>query len=332
MDDAIAYAATRELLSGETSTTHIAAFLVALRAKGESAGEVAAMLRAVREASRRVTLNSRLAASAIDVVGTGGDKSNTVNISTMTSLVVAACGVPVCKHGNRASSSQCGTADVLENLGVTIELSPEGVARCLEQAGIAFCLAPAFHPAFRHVGPTRRELGVPTVFNLLGPLANPAPVTRMLVGVANQSTMSVMASVLDSRGVTDAWLVHGHDGLDEMSLAGPNTVIELRDGRQSTLEVDATDVGLSRARVDELRGGDATFNAGVVRALLDGEHGAVRDVVLLNVAAALVVAKESTDVAHGVQMARDAIDSGKAKRILEVFVNESAAAAANVTR
>lgn len=332
MDDAIAYAATRELLSGETSTTHIAAFLVALRAKGESAGELAAMLRAVREASRRVTLNSRLAASAIDVVGTGGDKSNTVNISTMTSLVVAACGVPVCKHGNRASSSQCGTADVLENLGVTIELSPEGVARCLEQAGIAFCLAPAFHPAFRHVGPTRRELGVPTVFNLLGPLANPAPVTRMLVGVANQSTMSVMASALDSRGVTDAWLVHGHDGLDEMSLAGPNTVIELRDGRQSTLEVDATDVGLSRARVDELRGGDATFNAGVVRALLDGEHGAVRDVVLLNVAAALVVAKESTDVAHGVQMARDAIDSGKAKRILEVFVNESAAAAANVTR
>ena len=332
MDDAIAYAATRELLSGETSTTHIAAFLVALRAKGESAGELAAMLRAVREASRRVKLNSRLAASAIDVVGTGGDKSNTVNISTMTSLVVAACGVPVCKHGNRASSSQCGTADVLENLGVTIELSPEGVARCLEQAGIAFCLAPAFHPAFRHVGPTRRELGVPTVFNLLGPLANPAPVTRMLVGVANQSTMSVMASALDSRGVTDAWLVHGHDGLDEMSLAGPNTVIELRDGRQSTLEVDATDVGLSRARVDELRGGDATFNAGVVRALLDGEHGAVRDVVLLNVAAALVVAKESTDVAHGVQMARDAIDSGKAKRILEVFVNESAAAAANVTR
>ena len=332
MDDAIAYAATRELLSGETSTTHIAAFLVALRAKGESAGEVAAMLRAVREASRRVTLNSRLAASAIDVVGTGGDKSNTVNISTMTSLVVAACGVPVCKHGNRASSSQCGTADVLENLGVTIELSPEGVARCLEQAGIAFCLAPAFHPAFRHVGPTRRELGVPTVFNLLGPLANPAPVTRMLVGVANQSTMSVMASALDSRGVTDAWLVHGHDGLDEMSLAGPNRVIELRDGRQSTLEVDATDVGLSRARVDELRGGDATFNAGVVRALLDGEHGAVRDVVLLNAAAALVVAKESTGVAHGVQMARDAIDSGKAKRILEVFVNESAAAAANVTR
>lgn len=332
MDDAIAYAATRELLSGETSTTHIAAFLVALRAKGESAGELAAMLRAVREASRRVNLNSRLAASAIDVVGTGGDKSNTVNISTMTSLVVAACGVPVCKHGNRASSSQCGTADVLENLGVTIELSPEGVAHCLEQAGIAFCLAPAFHPAFRHVGPTRRELGVPTVFNLLGPLANPAPVTRMLVGVANQSMMSVMASALDSRGVTDAWLVHGHDGLDEMSLAGPNTVIELRDGRQSTLDVDATDVGLSRASVDELRGGDATFNAGVVRALLDGEHGAVRDVVLLNAAAALVVAKESTDVAHGVQMARDAIDSGKAKRTLEVFVNESAAAAANVTR
>lgn len=332
MDDAIAYAATRELLSGETSTTHIAAFLVALRAKGESAGELAAMLRAVREASRRVELNSRLAASAIDVVGTGGDKSNTVNISTMTSLVVAACGVPVCKHGNRASSSQCGTADVLENLGVTIELSPEGVVHCLEQAGIAFCLAPAFHPAFRHVGPTRRELGVPTVFNLLGPLANPAPITRMLVGVANQSMMSVMASALDSRGVTDAWLVHGHDGLDEMSLAGPNTVIELRDGRQSTLEVDATDVGLSRASVDELRGGDATFNAGVVQALLDGEHGAVRDVVLLNAAAALVVAKESADMSHGVQMARDAIDSGKAKRILEVFVNESAAAAANVTR
>ena len=332
MDDAVASAATRELLSGDTSTTHIAAFLVALRAKGESAVELAAMLRAVREASRRVELNAQLSARAIDIVGTGGDKSNSVNISTMTSIVVAACGVPVCKHGNRASSSQCGTADVLEQLGVTIELSPEGVAQCLERAGIAFCLAPAFHPAFRHVGPTRRELGVPTVFNILGPLANPAPIERMLVGVAHQSMMSVMATALESRGVTRAWLVHGHGGLDELSLSGPNTVIDLRDGKITTHVVDAVDAGLSRASIEELRGGDAAFNAGVVRALLDGEHGAVRDVVLLNSAAALLVAGEASDMVQGVQMARDAIDSGAASRVLEMFVNDSAAAAANVTR
>jgi anthranilate phosphoribosyltransferase len=332
MDDAVASAATRELLSGDTSTTHIAAFLVALRAKGESAVELAAMLRAVREASRRVELNAQLSARAIDIVGTGGDKSNSVNISTMTSIVVAACGVPVCKHGNRASSSQCGTADVLEQLGVTIELSPEGVAQCLERAGIAFCLAPAFHPAFRHVGPTRRELGVPTVFNILGPLANPAPIERMLVGVAHQSMMSVMATALESRGVTRAWLVHGHGGLDELSLSGPNTVIDLRDGKITTHVVDAVDAGLSRASIEELRGGDAAFNAGVVRALLDGEHGAVRDVVLLNSAAALLVAGEAPDMVQGVQMARDAIDSGAASRVLEMFVNDSAAAAANVTR
>ena len=332
MDDAVASAATRELLSGDTSTTHIAAFLVALRAKGESAVELAAMLRAVREASRRVELNAQLSARAIDIVGTGGDKSNSVNISTMTSIVVAACGVPVCKHGNRASSSQCGTADVLEQLGVTIELSPEGVAQCLERAGIAFCLAPAFHPAFRHVGPTRRELGVPTVFNILGPLANPAPIERMLVGVAHQSMMSVMATALESRGVTRAWLVHGHGGLDELSLSGPNTVIDLRDDKVTTHVVDAVDAGLSRASIEELRGGDAAFNAGVVRALLDGEHGAVRDVVLLNSAAALLVAGEAPDMVQGVQMARDAIDSGAASRVLEMFVNDSAAAAANVTR
>ena len=332
MDDAVASAATRELLSGDTSTTHIAAFLVALRAKGESAVELAAMLRAVREASRRVELNAQLSARAIDIVGTGGDKSNSVNISTMTSIVVAACGVPVCKHGNRASSSQCGTADVLEQLGVTIELSPEGVAQCLERAGIAFCLAPAFHPAFRHVGPTRRELGVPTVFNILGPLANPAPIERMLVGVAHQSMMSVMATALESRGVTRAWLVHGHGGLDELSLSGPNTVIDLRDGKITTHVVDAVDAGLSRASIEELRGGDAAFNAGVVRALLDGEHGAVRDVVLLNSAAALLVAGEAPDMVQGVQMARDAIDSGAASRVVELFVNDSAAAAANVTR
>ena len=332
MDDAVASAATRELLSGDTSTTHIAAFLVALRAKGESAVELAAMLRAVREASRRVELNAQLSARAIDIVGTGGDKSNSVNISTMTSIVVAACGVPVCKHGNRASSSQCGTADVLEQLGVTIELSPEGVAQCLERAGIALCLAPAFHPAFRHVGPTRRELGVPTVFNILGPLANPAPIERMLVGVAHQSMMSVMATALESRGVTRAWLVHGHGGLDELSLSGPNTVIDLRDDKVTTHVVDAVDAGLSRASIEELRGGDAAFNAGVVRALLDGEHGAVRDVVLLNSAAALLVAGEAPDMVQGVQMARDAIDSGAASRVLEMFVNDSAAAAANVTR
>lgn len=290
------------------------------------------MLRAVRDASRRVELSGGLSSTAMDIVGTGGDKSNSVNISTMTSIVVSACGVPVCKHGNRASSSQCGTADVLDELGVTIELTPEGVAKCLERAGIAFCLAPVFHPAFRHVGPTRRELGVPTVFNLLGPLANPAPVTRMLVGVADANMMDVMASALASRGVTDAWLVHGDGGLDELSLSGVNRVVALHGNSVTRLTVDAVDVGLNRASVEDLRGGDAAFNAGVVRALLAGDHGAVRDVVLLNSAAALVVAGKVEDIAIGVQVARDAIDSGRAAHVLEAFVKESAAAAANVTR
>jgi len=332
LDDATAFAATCELLSGDTSTTHIAAFLIALRAKGESAVELAAMLRAVRNASLQVRLSDALSSTAMDIVGTGGDKSNSVNISTMTSIVVAACGVPVFKHGNRASSSQCGTADVLDELGVIIELTPDGVAQCLERAGIAFCLAPAFHPAFRHVGPTRRELGVPTVFNLLGPLANPAPITRMLVGVADAKMMEVMASALATRGVTDAWLVHGDGGLDELSLSGVNHVVALRDGSVTTHTVDAVDVGLTRASVDDLRGGDAAFNAQVVRSLLAGEHGVVRDVVLLNAAAALVVAGKAKDIATGMQLAQDALDSGRGAHVLETFVKESAAAAANVAR
>jgi anthranilate phosphoribosyltransferase len=316
-------AVMRALLGGEATPAQVAAVLVGLRAKGETSDEVAGMLRAVLEAATPVVLPVGVSERAIDIVGTGGDASHSVNVSTMAALVVAGAGVPVCKHGNRAASSKCGTADVLEALGVSIDATPETVARCVGRAGMGFCFAPSFHPAFRHVGPVRRELGVPTVFNLLGPLANPAPVAFMLLGVRSPDLAPLMGRALVERGIQRAWIVHGHGGLDELGLGGPNRVVEVHDGRTREFSVDATDLGLARADVAALRGGDPASNAAVVRDLLDGARGPVRDVVVLNSAAALVVAGAAGDLTEGRSTAERSIDSGSARGVLEGLVSLS---------
>lgn len=311
------------MLAGEVTHTDVADVLLALKAKGETSDEIAGMLRAVREMSTLVHLDETMHVQAIDIVGTGGDNSHSVNVSTMSSFVVAGAGVPVCKHGNRAASSKCGTADVLEALGARIELMPEQVVSCIRRSNFGFCFAPTYHPAFRHVGPIRRELGVPTVFNLLGPLANPARVRHMLVGVGNPAFVERMALALRDSGVSRAWVVHGHGGLDEMSLSGANEVWEVRSGEVSRMVVDAFEFGIPRAGVDDLRGGDPEFNAAVVRRVFDGEDGAVRNVVVFNSASALVVAGATQDLAEGIELARRSIDSGAALNALSKFVEAS---------
>ncbi|NBS37158.1 MAG: anthranilate phosphoribosyltransferase, partial [Actinobacteria bacterium] len=259
-----------------------------------------------------------------DIVGTGGDNSGSVNVSTMTSLVVAGAGVPVCKHGNRSASSKCGTADVLEALGARIELTPEQVVRCVNVAGFGFIFAQKFHPAFRHVGPVRRELGVPTIFNLLGPMANPAPVAYMLVGVANPARMGTMAAALAQR-TTASLVVHGHGGLDELSLAGANRVIATRNGVvQAESTVNASDVGVTSADNGSLRGGDPAHNAQVVRDVLANRlAGPIRDVVVLNAAVALHLAGAAVSLRAGATLADSAISSGAGYAALEAFVAES---------
>jgi anthranilate phosphoribosyltransferase len=312
-----------EMLAGGADPSDIAEFLLALKAKGETSGEIAGMLRAVREASTSVMLETSIHERAIDIVGTGGDNSHSVNVSTMASFVVAGAGVPVCKHGNRAASSKCGTADVLEALGARIELAPDEVAKCVERTNFGFCFAPAFHPSFRRVGPIRRELGVPTVFNLLGPLANPARVRHMLVGVGNAAFVERMAGALRDNGVHRAWVVHGHGGLDELSLSGPNEVWEVRRHEVTRSVVDPLEFGIARSGIDELRGGDPAFNAEIVRRVMAGDSGPVRNVVVFNSAAALVVAGAAHDIGEAVDIARRSIDSGAAQRALEGFVEAS---------
>jgi anthranilate phosphoribosyltransferase len=316
-------AATEEILAGRATPAQIAGFLVAMRAKGPNADELRGMLRAVRNASTRVELPLPLAQRAIDIVGTGGDRSHSVNISTMAALVVAGAGVPVCKHGNRASSSQCGTADVLEALGVSLDVGAAGVVSCLEEANIAFCFAPSFHPAFRHAGPARKEMGIPTVFNLLGPMANPADVSFMLVGVGDPTMASAMAEALADRRVHRSWVVHGHGGLDELSLEGETVIVETHGDTRSTFMIDPLTYGLQRADVTRIRGGDPAHNADVVRRILAGESGPVRDIVLLNAGAALVIAGDVPELGEGIERARHSIDSGNANRALEALVSVS---------
>jgi anthranilate phosphoribosyltransferase len=319
------------ILAGAATPAQLIAFAVALRVKGETAEELSGMLDAVLGAAELVPLSDQMRASAIDVVGTGGDRSHSVNVSTMTSLVVAGAGVPVCKHGNRGASSQCGTADVLEELGVAIELGPAGVAHCLDEAGIAFCFAPRFHPAFRHAGPARREVGIPLVFNLLGPMANPGRVRRHLIGVADGRFAERMLAALHAHGSTDAWVVHG-GGLDELTTTGPSTVLALGPGGEPTaMSIDPGELGFAPATRDELVGGDKAHNAAVVRSLVGGEPGPHRDIVVLNAAAALVVAGAVESIADGVALAAESIDSGRAAARLDSLVAASQAAAAGAS-
>ena len=308
-------AAMDAILRGDASSAQIAAFVVALRMKGESAVEIAAAARALRKHCE--TIQPKVDGPLLDTCGTGGDGLHTFNISTAAAVVAAACGVSVAKHGNRAVSSQAGSADVLEELGVRIDLTPERVQQCIENVGIGFLFAPSHHAAMRHAAPVRRELGIRTLFNLLGPLSNPASATHQVVGVYDSGRVEQLAQALGSLGLTAAWVVHGRDGLDEVSPSGSTTVAQLRDGKVSTFEVGPSDFGLSEVPVEALRGGDAPRNAEIIRSVLGGEQGPARVAVLLNAAAALCVAGVASDPTAAAERAAEAVDSGAATATLE---------------
>lgn len=327
LSTAQAHAAASAILTGEATPSQLAAFLVALKAKGETSAEMTGLLEGVLDACTVVTLPADVLDRAVDIVGTGGDRSHSINVSTISALVVAGAGVPVCKHGNRASSSKCGSADVLEALGVAIDVDPSGVARCVEQAGIGFCLASRYHGAFRHAGPTRREIGVPTVFNLLGPMANPARLKRQVIGVANPALAERMVSTLQANGSVAAWVVHG-SGLDELTTTGTSTVLALDSTGIREFEVDPAALGLAPATADQLVGGDPATNAEAARRVLGGDLGPHRDIVTLNAAAALVVAGVAADLEDGLDRARASIDGGAAAGALDTLVRESNAASA----
>jgi anthranilate phosphoribosyltransferase len=306
-----------QVMSGAATPAQMAAFVVALRVKGETAAEITGLVHGMLSHARRVQVPGR----AVDLVGTGGDRAHTVNISTMAALVTAAAGATVVKHGNRAASSQCGTADVLEALGVAIDLGPEQVTQCVVELGIGFCFAPVFHPGFRHAAGPRREIGVPTAFNVLGPLTNPAQPAAGLIGCADERMAPVMAQVLADRGAT-VLLVRGDDGLDEITTTTTTSVWVVSDGVVRRDRFDPTALGVPVARPEQLRGGDAATNAEVVRRLLAGDRGPVRDAVLLNAAAALaahagLTSDLVTDLASAAQRAAEAVDSGAAAALLE---------------
>jgi anthranilate phosphoribosyltransferase len=311
-------AAVTDILQGDASSAQIAAFAVGLRMKGETVEEMGALLDVMRAFGERVELAP--GTDAVDTCGTGGDRACTINASTVAALVVAGAGAKVCKHGNRSQTSQCGSADLLEALGVTIDLAPAQVAGCVAQAGMGFCFAPRYHPAFRHVGPTRRELGVPTVFNFLGPVANPARVRRQVLGVSDPAMAEKLIGVLEAQGAERALVVYGHDGLDELSTVTTSTVLELRDGEVRSYDVDPGALGLKPATLEDIQGGGPPLNADLARSVLDGTPGPKRDFVLLNAAAGLVAAGLADDLAEGLAAAVASVDEGKAAAVLERLV------------
>lgn len=322
-------AALGDILAGDAGAAQVAAFVTALRLRGETVEEMTGLVRRMAAAGETVPVAAGLIDRLVDTCGTGGDRRHSINVSTIAALVVAGAGVPVCKHGGRAASSAAGSADVLESLGVVIDLGPAGVARCVEEAGMGFAFAPRFHPAMRHVVPVRRELGVATVFNFLGPLANPSRLRRQVVGVADPAMAAKMAGVLAANGALSAMVVWGHEGLDELSTVGVSSGLALGpDGEIRPFEVDPGSLGLARACLGDLVGGDPASNAEVVRRVLDGQRGSHRDIVALNAAAGLVVAGVAGDLAEGLERALGAIDEGAAAAVLERLVRVSAAAAA----
>lgn len=307
------------IMSGEATPSQIGAFLMGMRVKGETAGEIAAAVSILREKMVRVDAPEH----AVDIVGTGGDGAETLNISTAACIVVAATGTPVAKHGNRAVSSKSGASDVLSALGIKLDLAPDGISRCIKEAGIGFMFAPMHHPAMKHVGPARAEMGVRTLFNLLGPQSNPAGVRRYLLGVYDQRWVEPVAAALQANRAVAAWVVHGADGLDELSTTGPSFVAQIKGGDLRSFEVTPEDAGLKRGKLEDLKGGDPAHNAAALRALLDGYHSPYRDVVLLNAAAALIVADRADDLRMGVRLAAEAIDTGRAKATLDTLVSVS---------
>ena len=313
----------REVMAGEATPSQIAAFVVALRAKGETPEEVAGLVEVMLHEAAHVTVPGRV----VDTCGTGGDRAHTVNISTMAALVVAGAGIPVVKHGNRAASSACGSADLLEALGVVVDLPPAAVGPCLADAGIAFCFAPVFHQGMRHTALTRREIGVPTVFNVLGPLTNPARPAAQAVGVSDARLAPVMAGVLAARGA-DALVFRGDDGLDELTTTGPSTVWTVSGGAVTSSSFDPASIGIARATLADLRGADAAYNASVARSLLGGLQGPVRDAVLLNAAAAVAAYEGGTGdlvdrLRAGWAVAAAALDDGRAAELLDRWVQVS---------
>ena len=313
-----AEAAFEIIMSGNATPSQMGAFLMALRVRGETVDEITGAARIMRAKALAIDAPP----GTIDTVGTGGDASGTFNLSTATALVVAGCGVPVAKHGNRAFSSKSGAADVLGALGVNIDCDMAVVRRCLWEVGICFLMAPRHHSAMRHVGPTRVELATRTIFNLLGPLSNPAGARRILVGVFAPQWVVPMAKVLGRLGAEHAWVVHG-SGIDEITTAGPTTIAEFKHGRVRQFEVTPEDVDLERVPLDALRGGEPAHNAAQMRELLGGGKGPLRDVVLLNAAAALVVAGRAAELHDGMALAAEAIDSGAARRVLDRLVAET---------
>ena len=318
MDEAAA--AMDAIMEGRAQPAQIAGLLVGLSMKGERPAEIVGLARTMRS---RATQLSRSYAPVFDTCGTGGDRAHTFNVSTVAALVLAACGVRVAKHGNRSVSSKCGSADLFEALGVRISADAVTVERCLDEAGIAFLFAPTFHPSMRHAGPTRKDLGVRTAFNLLGPLTNPAGAARQLVGVPRPELTELVARSLALLGSERAWVVHGADGLDEISTTGYTKVSECRGGAVNTFYVHPSDFGLPKASPAQLRGGDAADNAGIARAILGGETGPPRDIVLLNAAASLLVAGAETSIGDGIRRAAAALDSGDAARVLGMLVRVS---------
>jgi anthranilate phosphoribosyltransferase len=326
LTEAQAEAAFDIMMSGNATPAQMGGLLMALRVRGETVEEITGAVRAMRSRMLRVAAPE----AAIDVVGTGGDASHTYNISTAAALVVAGCGVPVAKHGNRAASSRSGAADVLAALGVNIDADLALVERAIREAGIGFLMAPRHHSAMRHVGGVRVELGTRTIFNILGPLSNPAEVKRLMVGAFARKWIEPMATVLGKLGAKRAWVVHGADGLDELSTTGPSHVAEYRDGTVTAFEVTPDDAGLPRADPDELRGADPDSNAAALTAVLGGHPGPYRDIVVYNAAAALVVAGTAPNLRQGAALAARSIDSGAARTALETMaaISHSADAAA----
>ena len=310
-----------EIMEGAATPAQMAGFVVALRAKGETIDEITGLVRTMRRHGAKVHVSGEV----LDTCGTGGDRTGTFNVSTAAAIVCAGAGVKVAKHGNRAASSRCGSADVLEALGVKIDLPPDGVETCIEEAGIGFCFAPVFHPAMRHAGAPRRELGIATIFNFLGPLTNPAGATRQALGVSDPRMVEKMVQTLGRLGSKRVLAFHGDQGLDELATSGPSEVYELDAGTVRQWTIDPAELGLPVAPLEAVAGGSAEENAATIRSVLSGETGPRRDIVVLNAAAGLIAAGRSEDMADGLVLAGDAIDSGEAMKRLDRLVATSVA-------
>lgn len=318
-------AVMNEIMEGLATDAQIGAFITALRVKGETIEEITGAARVMREKATRIEVNNGSVniETVLDTCGTGGDESNTFNVSTTAAFVVAGGGVAVAKHGNRSVSSQCGSADVLASLGVNLDVTPDVVADCIRTIGIGFLYAPKLHGAMKYAIGPRREIGIRTIFNILGPLTNPAGANVQLLGVYDQTLTPVLAEVLRNLGSRNAFVVHGEGGVDEISITGPTQVTELRAGKVTTYRISPEDFGIEQAVPSEIKGGDTEYNAAIVRDILDGQKGPKRDMVLLNAGAAFRVADTAADIMAGIAMAKESIDSGKAGEKLELLVKKT---------